>query len=197
MTLLQLVDETGTTIGHAEKLVAHEDGGLLHRAVSVVLINERLEILVQRRAAAKYHFAGKWANAGCTHPLADESPVEAGQRALRHELGVETHLVEVLRFVYEAHDEVSGYTEREYDHVLFGSWSGAVTANPNEVSEVLWVSAEELAAWLKRDSAAFAQWFHGILRELDAHFGEGRIRVPGLMSFVSALRSASQASRRP
>lgn len=190
MIMLQLVDESGTTIGHAEKIAAHEAGGLLHRAVSVVLINDQGEILVQRRSATKYHFAGKWANAGCTHPLVHESPIEAGRRALRDELGISCDLVEVLRFVYEAHDPESGYTEREFDHVLFGSWSGSACPNPAEVSEVGWLSAEELVLCLLSDAESFAHWFREILRELVALPSQERACYPRLASFIQVFADA-------
>lgn len=195
MIMLQLVDESGTTIGQAEKIAAHEAGGLLHRAVSVVLINDQGEILVQRRAAGKYHFAGKWANAACTHPLVLESPIDAGRRSLRDELGIDCGLVEVFRFVYEAHDPESGYTEREFDHVLFGSWSGGVFPNPLEVSEVGWLSAEELVALLSRDAQSFAHWFREILRELVALPFAERSCFPRLDSFVVELADAIDLRR--
>jgi isopentenyl-diphosphate delta-isomerase len=166
MILLQLVDESGKTIGHAEKIAAHEEGGLLHRAVSVVLIDDQIRILVQRRASSKYHFAGKWANAGCTHPLSNESPEEAGRRALRNELGIDTSLTEIMQFIYDAHDPESGYTEREYDHVLFGEWSGPVDPNESEVSETEWLTAADLRDRLTRQEADYAHWFRQILIEL-------------------------------
>ncbi len=63
---LILVDLDDREIGRGEKMDVHRRG-LLHRAFSVFLFSgDRL--LVQRRAAGKYHSAGLWANTCCSHP---------------------------------------------------------------------------------------------------------------------------------
>jgi isopentenyl-diphosphate Delta-isomerase len=74
-----LVDEHDQELGLMPKMEAHKSG-LLHRAVSVFMLNSEGEWLIQKRAAAKYHSAGLWSNTCCTHPFPDE-PVE--QAALR------------------------------------------------------------------------------------------------------------------
>ena len=55
-----------------DKLDVHRRG-LWHPAVSVFLMDGPLTLL-QRRAAAKYHTPGLWANACCTHPRPGEDP---------------------------------------------------------------------------------------------------------------------------
>src|SRR5690606_7996383 len=62
-----LVDADDAPVGTAGKLEAHERGEL-HRAFSVFAVNRRGEILLQRRAAGKYHGAGLWSNSCCGHP---------------------------------------------------------------------------------------------------------------------------------
>ena len=52
-----LVDEQDKEVGIIEKLQAHVEGKL-HRAISVFLFNSRNELLLQQRAAGKYHSAG-------------------------------------------------------------------------------------------------------------------------------------------
>ena len=49
-----------------EKLAVHRTG-LRHKAVSVFVIDGG-RVLIQRRAAGKYHTPGLWANTCCTHP---------------------------------------------------------------------------------------------------------------------------------
>lgn len=164
--MLQLVDEFGFTIGTVDKFTAHEDGGLLHRAVSVLVVAGDGKMLVQRRASSKYHFAGKLSNAACTHPLPLEHPIEAGRRALQSELGINLDLTEVAQFTYSAHDPVSGYTEREYDHILTGVWSGDIRPNPDEVEELIWVTGTELRDQLTNHEAEFTLWFRQIIEQL-------------------------------
>jgi isopentenyl-diphosphate delta-isomerase len=123
-------------------------------------------MLIQRRASSKYHFAGKWSNAACTHPLWLETPLEAGRRALQNELGIDAVLTEVARFTYSAYDPVSGYTEREYDHILIGVWSGDPRPTPDEVDELSWVMGTELRVRMADHEGQFTFWFREIIKEL-------------------------------
>lgn len=49
-----LVDRKDNAIGEMEKLLAHQQGEL-HRAFSVFIFNDKGELLLQQRAANKYH----------------------------------------------------------------------------------------------------------------------------------------------
>ena len=69
-----------------EKLHAHTHG-LKHQAVSVFVMN-RGRILLQQRAAHKYHTPNLWANTCCTHPDWAEDPAQCATRRLDEELGI-------------------------------------------------------------------------------------------------------------
>lgn len=55
--LVELVN-AGVYVGTREKLLAHQPPGQLHRALSVFLIMEDGQLLLQQRAQAKYHSPG-------------------------------------------------------------------------------------------------------------------------------------------
>src|SRR5262245_1821004 len=122
MDQIILVDEQDREIGVEEKLAGHRNGGRLHRAFSVFVFNARGEMLLQQRSDRKYHFRGKWTNACCGHPRPGEELVSAAHRRLSEELGFDTDLREVFSFLYCAEDPDSGLTEREFDHVLIGTF---------------------------------------------------------------------------
>ncbi|ESU37692.1 Isopentenyl-diphosphate delta-isomerase [Giardia duodenalis] len=65
-----LVDEENKIIGRAPKFVAHTRGGLLHRAFSVVTVDNQKRVLLQRRASTKASFPSMLSNTCCSHPLA-------------------------------------------------------------------------------------------------------------------------------
>jgi isopentenyl-diphosphate delta-isomerase len=117
----------------------------------------------------------------------EETPLEAGRRALSQELGIQTDLREVTRFIYLAHDPESGYTEQEYDHVLIGFWDGNVYPNPSEVSAARWLEPEDLAQEIASDPEAFAYWFRQILQELKELNSANGILWPQLSTFVKRL----------
>ena len=125
---LILVDVFDNPIGTADKRRAHTVP-LLHRAFSVFLINDRGELLLQKRASGKYHSGGLWANACCSHPRVGEESIPSAEARLMEELGVTCPLREIGCFVYlhRFHDALYEY---EYDHVLIGRHCGPFTPSP-------------------------------------------------------------------
>nr|WP_281423545.1 NUDIX domain-containing protein [Nocardia tengchongensis] len=65
--LVELVDETGVTIGSCPVSRAHHPPGQPHRAFSVLLFDTAGRVLLQRRAAVKTRFPSRWSNACCGH----------------------------------------------------------------------------------------------------------------------------------
>jgi isopentenyl-diphosphate delta-isomerase len=54
VTEVILVNEHDEQTGLMEKMEAHQKG-LLHRAFSIFIFNDKGEMLIQQRAAGKYH----------------------------------------------------------------------------------------------------------------------------------------------
>ena len=96
-----LVDEQDQAIGQLEKMEAHRLG-LLHRAFSIILFNHKGEMLLQQRAAHKYHSPLLWTNTCCSHQRPGESCLGAAQRRLIEEMGMEVELSESFSFLYKA-----------------------------------------------------------------------------------------------
>ena len=63
-----------------EKIEAHRLG-VLHQAVSIFVFCGA-DLLVQRRAAGKYHCGGLWANSCCSHPHWGETLQDCAERRL-------------------------------------------------------------------------------------------------------------------
>ncbi|MBK7149066.1 MAG: isopentenyl-diphosphate Delta-isomerase [Bacteroidetes bacterium] len=163
-----LVDEQDTVLGNMGKQEAHEKG-LLHRAISVILFNSQGEQLVQQRAHTKYHWAGIWSNTCCSHPRQGESYQAAAERRLFEELGIKTPLREVFQFIYKAHDEASGLTEHELDHVFVGVFDDDFDYNKNEVAAVRWMDTETLQGEIAEYPENYSFWFKIILEEFKKH----------------------------
>lgn len=162
-----LVDEQDREIGRCEKLLAHQDGGRLHRAFSIFLFDAEGRMWLQQRAAAKYHFPLLWTNACCSHPRPGESVLDAASRRLVEELGCETGLSEAFSFLYEASDPASGLTERELDHVLVGRLDAAPTPNPDEVAALERQAPGDLLRDLEARAERYTPWFRLAVLELE------------------------------
>jgi isopentenyl-diphosphate delta-isomerase len=151
-----LVDERDCTVGSEEKLRAHRDGRL-HRAFSIFVFNRRHELLLQRRAASKYHSGGLWSNTCCGHPRPGEETNAAATRRLGEEMGFACDLRESFSFLYRAELD-DRLVEHEVDHVFIGSFSGEPDPNPNEVAEFQWLRLDELHREIEVQPAAFTYW---------------------------------------
>ena len=159
-----LVNPDDSSAGLMGKTEAHEKG-LLHRAISILIFNSQGEMLLQQRAMSKYHWAGIWSNACCTHPRENETYQQAAERRLVEELGFETPLNEQFHFIYKAKDEQSGLTEHELDHVFTGTFDGDFEFNPEEVQAVRWAAPKVLLEEVAAEPEKFSFWIKIILDE--------------------------------
>ncbi|MDQ1284505.1 MAG: isopentenyl-diphosphate Delta-isomerase [Patescibacteria group bacterium] len=160
-----LVDESDKEIGTGEKMEVHRKG-LLHRCFSIVIFNAKGEMLLQKRAAGKYHCGGLWTNACCSHPRPGEDIISAGKRRLREEMGIECELQETFQFTYRAEFE-NGLTEHEFDHVLLGKFDGKPHINPEEADDWRWVDVTKLKEEIAGNPEKFTPWFVIIVDKLE------------------------------
>jgi isopentenyl-diphosphate delta-isomerase len=161
-----LVNENDDVLGYEEKISAHQKG-LLHRAISVLVFNKKNELLIQQRAACKYHWANIWANSCCSHPRKNESYLEAAERRVKEELGINITLEEKFKFIYKAYDEASGLIEHELDAVFFGTFEGNIPFNHEEVQAVEWKTIEAIKEEICYNPEKYAFWFKEILKQLE------------------------------
>lgn len=152
-----LVDTADRELGTMEKMEAHEKA-VLHRAFSVFIFNDLGELMLQQRAAHKYHSPLLWTNTCCSHQRQGESNIEAGKRRLQEEMGFDVDLDEKFHFVYKAEFD-NGLTEHELDHVLVGYYNGEPTINPEEVASWKWIDMEVLQQDMKDHPQDYTAWF--------------------------------------
>ena len=165
-----LVDVNDEPIGLMEKMEAHQLG-LLHRAFSVFVLNSKNEIMLQQRAAHKYHSPLLWTNTCCSHQRAGESNLEAGTRRLYEEMGFTTPLKEHFHFIYKAPFD-NGLTEHELDHVMVGYSDEEPNINPDEVESWKWMSIEAVKQDMQENPSEYTAWFTIIFEEFYHHLEE-------------------------
>ena len=175
-----VVNASDEEVGRAEKLQAHR-APVLHRAFSVFVFDERGAMLTQRRADGKYHSAGLWSNACCGHPRPGEQVLAAAGRRLREEMGITCTLVAAGTVTYSI-DVGGGLREDEFNHVLFGTFSGAARPDPSEVSSWQWMTAPALEAALRDSPQIFTPWFGVVLDRLRAWLDGHPAAVPAAVS---------------
>jgi len=152
-----LVNKKDEPIGLMPKMEAHEKG-LLHRAFSVFIFNEKNELMLQQRALSKYHSPGLWTNTCCSHQREGETNIEAGKRRLQEEMGFTAELEDTISFIYKAPFD-NGLTEHEFDHILVGNYNEEPLLNPEEAEAWKWIGLDEVAKDMKNNPSIYTEWF--------------------------------------
>ncbi|HEX8355961.1 MAG TPA: isopentenyl-diphosphate Delta-isomerase, partial [Segetibacter sp.] len=132
--------------------------GVLHRAFSIFVINDRKEMLLQQRSLSKYHSGGLWTNACCSHPRPGEDTASAAVRRLSEELGFTTSIKKIFDFRYNAAFD-NGLIEHEFDHVYVGDYSGSVLPNPAEVQDYCYKNLNEISSTIQSHPHKYTAWF--------------------------------------
>jgi isopentenyl-diphosphate delta-isomerase len=157
MEYVVLVDNNDNAIGTMEKQQAHVEG-VLHRAFSIFIFNSENKLLLQKRASSKYHCGGLWTNTCCSHPRENEIILDAANRRLQEEMGMQCELKPLFNFVYKAEFE-NGLIEHEYDHVFVGQSNQIPELNTEEVEDYRYIDLQELQAEIKVSPQNFTPWF--------------------------------------
>jgi isopentenyl-diphosphate delta-isomerase len=171
-TLVILVDDKDIQIGLMEKMDAHRKA-MLHRAVSVFIIDSKGEWIMQKRAHHKYHSKGLWTNACCTHPLPGESEEESASRRLMEEMGIQCSLNKLFTFIYKEEME-NGLTEHEYDHVFLGISDSTPEINTDEAESWTKISFDKLHQQVIDHPEHYTYWFKEIYQKVNTHIIHGK-----------------------
>lgn len=173
--LLILIDENDEEIGFEEKMETHIKEKL-HRAFSLFIFDKDSEkMLIHKRADGKYHSGGLWTNSCCSHPRKGEDLRTAVVRRTKQELGLDLTNEQLEFYNPSSYDhglhELGSFkyykkfpkcAEHEIDHVFYLSLhSNEIILNidEDEISEIMWISIEELKKWLSSSSENFTAWF--------------------------------------
>ncbi|MEQ8925402.1 MAG: isopentenyl-diphosphate Delta-isomerase [Fulvivirga sp.] len=159
-----LVNPKDDEVGTMEKMEAHLNG-VLHRAFSVLVYNNKGEMLLQKRAHTKYHSGGLWTNACCSHPRPDESNAAAAKRRLIEELGINAEPEYLYKFIYKAKLD-NNLTEHEYDHVYTCITDQEPLLNKAEAEDYKYVEMTDLFNDVDKNPDSYTVWFRMIVDKL-------------------------------
>ena len=152
-----VVDENDVVLGSMEKMEAHRNP-VLHRAISVFIVNSEGEWLLQQRALGKYHSNGLWTNTCCSHPQPGESSLDAANRRLAEEMGLKAELTEKFHFIYREPLD-NDLTEYELDHVFVGVSNQVPNINTNEVLSYKYIAYDDLKKDIETNPDNYTVWF--------------------------------------
>lgn len=152
--IIDELNEKGEVIGAIDKDVAHREGRL-HRSIHLWIINDEGEILLQRRCGDKKLYPNTWDVSVGGHVSTKENSVDALFRETKEELGVDLDLenVEYFGTVHERlrYEDVDSNELVDVFIARQNIKKEDITLQKEEVSDVCWVSIEEIFRLMDSD----------------------------------------------
>ncbi|HSA98405.1 MAG TPA: isopentenyl-diphosphate Delta-isomerase [Candidatus Nitrosotenuis sp.] len=157
--LLILVDENDNPIGFEEKVKCHLPNGKLHRAFTVLLFDGDGKLLLTRRSSSKMLWPGDWDGTVASHPRKSETYVSSAERRLPEEIGAACKLDYLFKFEYHVPYKNIG-SENEICGTLVGHVSESFQTRlvPDEISEIRWMSSDELYSDMEKNPQIYCPW---------------------------------------
>ncbi|MFO7725195.1 MAG: NUDIX domain-containing protein [Oceanipulchritudo sp.] len=166
--LFDVVDGLDRVTGQARRAEVHA-GGLLHRAVHILVERTGGEIFLQKRSGGKDCHPGLWDASASGHLESGEGYREAAVRELGEELGIKGgDPSEIGKLA------ASERTGQEFVRIFRLLYDGDLAPDPDEIAGGRWVSPAGLDRWLKERPGDFAPAFHEVWKAVGGQFSGSR-----------------------
>jgi isopentenyl-diphosphate delta-isomerase type 1 len=157
--LLYQVDELDRVIGPRPRGELHRLR-LRHRAVHILVFNEREELLLQKRSLSKDINPGLWDTSAAGHVDYGESYDDCARRELEEELGLANPAG--FRFLFKL--EATAATGWEFVQAYQAGQCGELRPDAGEIDELRWFSKEAVDAWADSGGAGLTASFRLVWR---------------------------------
>ncbi len=142
--MFDIVDEKDRVIGQATREEVHKNKKLIHRSIGVVVFNQKGEIFLQQRSAAKDTDPLLWTISCSGHVLAGDNYEKTAHRELIEELGIDLRLIPVAKSV------CTTSVETELAMLYKAYAQGPFFLNVKEIKKGKFFSRTELERKIKR-----------------------------------------------
>ena len=162
---LILVDENNNPSGkYAPKVVCHSGRGLTHLAFTLLILNDKNEVLLQDRKHLLWDHFWDLTN---SHPLHmenhDENINEAVSRCLQREWGIDLPVKKLFSFRYFAKHK-NNFCENEHCVFLLGKHNGEIYPSDEVAYGYKWMDLTDLKKDIKVHPEFYTPWLvRGIL----------------------------------
>ena len=152
--MLDILNNDGTPTGHtASKKEAHEKG-LWHKASHIWFVNDKNEILLQKRSDTMISHPGEYDISAAGHLSAGDTSISGALREIKEELGLdleEMDLVKIGETKVENVQRNGTYINKEYNDVYVVHKNIPISdmmIQESEVSLVKYVPIDDLKKWV-------------------------------------------------
>lgn len=159
------VDDKDKEIGFGSIQGAY-DKGIVVRIARVFLVNDKGDLLIQKRSDNHRALPGRWDQTAAGHVDKGENYEQAAYRELMEEMGIDNvKLRQVLNFYTEENDDI-GFTKKRFNSVYEGVFNGTPEIDNDEVSDYRWVSFANLTQEMTDKPDNFTE---GFIRAYEAY----------------------------
>ena len=155
--LLAVVDEHDNIVDHRPRCEIHTQG-LRHRAVHILVFNERDQLLLQKRSMKKDLNKGLWDTSAAGHVDQGETYDGCAPRELQEELGVSDTLTPLFKL------EPTRALGMEFVQVYRCKHNGPFQFASDEIDELAWQDLSEIDERVKQNDVMLTETFKTIWR---------------------------------
>jgi isopentenyldiphosphate isomerase len=152
--IFDIVDQNDAVVGQRARGEVHRLG-LRHRAVHVLVFNEKAQLFLQKRSLAKDCSPGAWDSSASGHLTPGEEYDACALRETQEELGLVLPRVPTRLFKIDA----SPATGQEFVWVYRCQADGPFQLDPVEIEWGDWFSPEQISRWIADRPGDFAASF--------------------------------------
>ncbi|MFZ4681962.1 MAG: 16S rRNA (adenine(1518)-N(6)/adenine(1519)-N(6))-dimethyltransferase RsmA [Terrimicrobiaceae bacterium] len=150
--MFDIVDENDSVVETRPRDAVHVNN-LRHRAVHILITNEKGELFLQKRSIWKDKNPGCWDSSAAGHVDAGESYEDAARRELAEEIGIDCPVERIGRL------PCSAGTGWEFIEVFHGRHEGPFRLAALEVETGAFFPVTQIHTWLDRAPADFSPVF--------------------------------------
>ena len=151
---LSAVDENDQVINTLPRHEIHASG-LRHRAVHILVFNDKKQLFLQKRSMKKDLNKGLWDTSAAGHVDAGEDYTASAIRETAEELGVT--IEDSLQFLFKL--SPTKQLGMEFIQVYLCRHNGPFILNADEIDEGKWLSVEEVSVRVENDDATLTETF--------------------------------------
>ncbi len=133
-----VVDKDDNILTFRTRYDCHHDKSLIHRAIGIIITNDKGEILLQKRSKYKDLQPGKYTISVSGHVTRGQTYEDAATREMNEELGIQTAITCEKKFLMKSPQET------EMDTIFTAHSNGPFSPAKDEVEWVEFVSQEKI-----------------------------------------------------
>ena len=163
--MLDIIDENNNVIGRETRERCFNEG-LLHRAIHILILNSKGQVLLQKRSMKKKTFPGFWTSSVSGHVESGKSYEEGAIREMKEEIRAKTNLEKVCDFFIE--EKYGILIDKEIIRLFSGKYDGPFSIDKNELDEVRFFYKEELNDLIRKEEIIVTPAFLKCWRKLNS-----------------------------